>query len=112
MTIHRQGFGEQRPVRATPPTDRTDGTPLALTEIAHYNFYMSFDSGPVVLIGATQIQNGEFTDVIDVDAQTPGTYALSYSTVDTDGREGPLSPPLTIEILAPLAPPSPPSGIA
>jgi len=106
----RQGTGLIRTISATAPTHRVDGDPLDQTLITGYNFYMSYNAGPATLIGVTQLSNGVFTDDIDVDSQTPGIYDITYSTVTANfPNGGPQSPPLSLEILAPLAAPNPPT---
>lgn len=112
MSIHRQGYGEQRVITAIAPTTRTNGEAFdAATELNHYNFYIAYNGAPANLVGAVQLVGGAFTDTIDVDNVAIGVYDVQYSSVDLGGREGPLSAPATIEVLGPLAPPNPPTGV-
>ena len=109
----RQGTAIQRVINATAPTTRVDGTPLAASEIAHYNWFMSFDGGGSQLIGSTQLVGGTFTDVVDVDGVSPGVYDIHYTTVDTQGLESTESPHLVLEVLpAFLAAPNPPTNVS
>ena len=111
MSIHRQGKGEIRVISATAPTQRADGTALPESEISHYNWYMSYENGPV-LVQATTLVDGEFTDDIDVDTVGAGVYSIWYRTVDTEGNESIDSNTLTLEILLPLAAPNPPTNVS
>ena len=111
MTIHRQGFGEIRVISATAPTERADGTPLPISEIDRYDWYIEYNGGTVTQ-STTQLVNGEFTEAVDVDTVGAGTYRLWYRTIDTDGRESVDSEVLSLEILPPLAVPNPPTNIS
>ena len=111
----RQGTGLERIIHAEAPTEREDGTPLALDEIQGYGWYISFDGATHESIGVTQLVGGAFVDVIDVDSQTPGIYDIYYTTIDNQvlPQESVPSVSLALEILAPLkAAPNPPSGVA
>ena len=71
------------------PTERDDGSLIALSEIAGYRVYY----------GTTQ---GNYTDQLDINDGTvdqttlnnlsSGTYYLVVTTIDTDGRESSFSP--------------------
>jgi hypothetical protein len=104
----RQGSGLTREVVGTPPTTRTDGTPLTLGEIQGYNWYVGFNGTQPVNTGMTQLVAGAFSDSFDVDSQTPGSYTFYYTTMDVNNLESPPSNALVINILAPLALPNPP----
>ena len=111
----RQGNGTTRVIHGSAPTARADGTPLAPSEISHYNWYITFNGGAVSPPHATQLVNGDFTDSFDVDSQTAGVYDFYYTTVDTQNppQESTPSNTLTIELLVPLlAAPNPPSNIS
>lgn len=114
-----QGLGKTKRIGALGPTTRTDGTILLVSEIAHYLRFIAYNGGPpsppqtVQLIedAATSAYDGEFDEDIDIDSQAAGTYTYWYRTVDTQGRESPDSSKMTLEILPPLADPSPPTGL-
>lgn len=111
----RQGNGTVRTIHAQAPTQRDDGTPLAPSEVSHYNWYIKYNNGAVSPPHATQLVNGEFTDSFDVDSQTAGTYQFYYTTVDTQipQQESVPSNILEIEILVPLlAAPNPPTNVS
>jgi hypothetical protein len=111
MSIHRQGNGEIRIISAIAPTERSDGTPLSNAEISHYDWYIQYEGG-TPLVQATQLVDGKFTDSVDVDTVGAGTYSIWYRTVDTEGRESIDSDILSLEILAPLTAPNPPTGVS
>ena len=110
MTIHRQGTGEVRVISATAPTTRTDGTPLSPEEISHYNWSISYQGEPPVVL-ATTLVDGKFVDVVDVDTVAAGNYTIWYNTVDTDGRISADSTILALNILPPLTAPNPPTNV-
>lgn len=115
METIRQGNAFTRTVYADAPTARADGTPLALTEISHYNFYVKFNDGPVSPPAAVQLVSGAFSEGIDVDAHEPGVYEIFYTTVDNQAtpQESVPSNSLILEILAPFkAAPNPPSNVS
>jgi len=115
METIRQGDGYMRTVSGEAPTTREDGTPLPLNEIAHYNFYVKFNDGPVSPPAAVLLVDGAFSEQIDIDAHEPGTYEIYYTTVDTQvpPKESVPSNSLILEILEPFkAAPNPPSGVS
>lgn len=75
----------------TAPTTRTDGTPLAASEIGKYEVFS--DGAYVQEVGAG-MTTLDFT-------MTSGQHCLQMRTVDTDGRAGPLSAEKCFTILAP-----------
>ena len=116
MTTYRQGNGEVHTVKALGPTERTDGTPLSVDEIAHYIRTLSFEGGltteqvvNLVEDVNTPEYDGSFDEQINIDDQTPGIYHYTYRTVDTGGRESVESNELILEILPPLANPAAPT---
>ena len=108
-----QGNGFIRIIEGTAPSTRTDGAPLAPTDISHYNWYISVDGGLPAAPIATQLVAGEFTEGFDVDSQAEGVYTFYMTTVDTGGRESVPSNNLLISIVAPLvSAPNPPSNVS
>jgi len=120
MPQFRQGNGEVKVVSATGPEARSDGTPLGRDEVGHFEFDMEFNGGLSIdsmVVGLSDDPNtpewdGQFSESIQIDDQTPGTYILRYRTVDTDGRKSVNSADYAMEILAPLVAPNPPSNIS
>jgi len=119
MATYRQGNGDTKTVKALGPTTRTDGVALAVSEISHYAQFMSFNGGDPVEQAVNLVEDantpeydGEFDEVVIIDDQTPGTYTIWYQTVDTDGRRSADSEVLTLEILAPLVAPNPPTSLS
>jgi len=119
MTSYRQGTGATKTITALGPVARTDGTPLAPSEISHYLQFISFNGTPgvphavnLVEDAATPEYDGAFDEVIDIDSQSAGVYTYWYRTVDVNGLESPDSPTLVLEILPPLAKPLPPTGLS
>ena len=111
MTTYRQGDGLIHRIKGLAPTERADGTPLPAGEISHYAQFLQFDGQQPVLESAVNLVNGEFDEDIDIDSATPGIYEYWYQTVDSGGRHSVDSAKATLEILLPLAPPNPPTGI-
>jgi hypothetical protein len=119
VTIYRQGYGETKTMRAIGPVAREDGTALSIEEISHYARFLTFDGGPpleqvVYLIedAGTPEYDGEFDERVDIDNQTPGVYEYWYQTEDTDGRRSANSEVVSMEILAPLVAPLPPTDLS
>lgn len=104
----RQGEGVTRPIGATAPTERADGTALAPGEISHYLWTLQLQGGVKAEPIAVDLVDGKFSEEFDPDQGVPGVYDLSYQTVDTGSRVSVPSSTLTIEVLAPLAAPNPP----
>lgn len=121
MATIRQGMtpSETYSFRALGPTQRVDGTPLAISEISHYIRYVNFSGTEESMIvnlvedANTPEYDGTFDEVVSADAIAAGTYLFYYSTVDSDGQEGPRSTDFgTLEVLPPFpALPNPPSQI-
>jgi hypothetical protein len=113
---YHQGEDQQHLFTGTAPTKRADGTPLAPSEIDHYNRYVLFvdaaGSRHEVEQIPVQLTNGVFSEAVLVDALALGEYTYWYRTVDTAGRESVDSDSLVIKVLAPLAAPNPPTGLA
>ena len=120
MPEYRQGTGIVKTVSAIGPAARSDGTPLAQNEVAYFEFDLEYqgglavDSMHVTLSDnpATPEWDGEFSETIDIDSQTPGVYTVRYRTVDIVGNKSINSADFVMDIKAPLAPPNPPTGIA
>ena len=81
-------------VTCDPPTERTDGTPLALSEIAEYNWLVD---------GSL---DGTSTACLYTVTRPDGIYTVTATTMDTGGLTGPESPGKLIELVT--APPMPP----
>lgn len=79
----------------THPTERVDGSPLAVTEIAETRIYCDGEAAIVVAAPASSYQY-----------LTPGTHTCHATTVDTQGLESDPSNTITFEVLkaAPAAP--------
>ena len=91
----------------TLPVERTDGTPLAVDEIAQVRFYVSQD-------GSTWTQNGTNTvclQVYDLTNVADGQYYYTADVVDTEGRESEKSPQVADLLVKRIAPPASPSGV-
>ena len=86
------------------PTKRTDGRPLTISELSHYE--VTYRSGvlPEILIGKPKATDTVFNGVVNVPA---GTYDLMIRAVDLNGlRSTPAIKMIIIEdiIQAPVAP--------
>jgi hypothetical protein len=80
----------------TPPTTRTDGEPLDLSELEGYRVYVGTDSEnlvPIVDLNDSSITTHSITDL------TPGTYYLAVTAYDYDGLESGLSTIVSKQIL-------------
>ena len=78
------------------PTTRTDGTPLALSEIDGYRIYMGTTSENLMMI--VDLNNGTTTSY-SVTSLASGSYYFSVTTYDADGNESPYSNIATKDIL-------------
>jgi len=89
------------------PVERTDGTPLALNEIAQIRFYVSTDQATWQQAGTNTVclQVYDLSDVAD------GTYWYTADAVDTEGRESIKSPQAAELIVKRLSPPASPTGL-
>ena len=77
----------------TNPTEREDGTPLALTEIGGYRIYWGSASGD---LQQTIVVNGQRTaHTVDF---PPGKSYFQMTVVDTAGRESLPTPELVAEV--------------
>lgn len=118
MSTYRQGNGVIKRFTATQPTARTDGAVLLPSEIDHYIRFVEFngvletmDVFPIAETDASTPQDIIFDEPINVDLIPPGDYTYWYRTVDVNGLESLDSPTVTMTVLAPLAPPQPPTSI-
>jgi len=68
----------------TPPTERTDGTPLPQSEIAGYYLYVDKIQSPTLITDTSTSLS--FT----------GTKIINLTTIDTEGRESQYSPDISI----------------
>lgn len=94
----------------TMPIARTDGTLLAVDEIAEIQFYVSVDTEPLVWepAGDSQVLCAveiDFTDVPD------GLYYYTADALDTEGRRSVKSPTPMDMMVKRLANPAPPSDL-
>ena len=91
----------------TLPVSRTDGTALAVDEIAEVRFYESEDQTVWTQVGTNTVclQVYSLTDIPD------GTYYYTADVVDTDGRESIKSPEVAVLTVKRLASPAPPSAV-
>lgn len=110
MATLRQETGATHQFKGTAPTTRADGTPLAAGEISHYERDVTSPLGDTETMDVLLV-DGEFNEVVSVDALMAGTYKYAYRTVDTDGRVSADSNTVLLEVLPPLAPPNPPVAI-
>lgn len=83
------------------PTQRTNGSPLPLSEIAGYELYYyqegsPADSGTVISVPA--IKNGLYITNYEIELTEPGSYAFAISTVDNNNLLSDLSDPIVVEI--------------
>ena len=113
---YRQGEGTTHTFSGTGPTTRADGTPLAESEVASFNLYITDSTGAVEVINDVQLLDviddgvweGTFTATVEVDAIAAGVYTYTTTTVGTSGKESTPSNAIRIEVLPPLAAPNPP----
>ncbi len=89
------------------PVERTDGTALAVDEIAQVRFYVSQDQTTWTPAGTNTVcqQNYDLTEVPD------GTYWYTADVVDTEGRESIKSLEVAELIVKRIASPAAPSGL-
>ena len=77
------------------PSEREDGTPIALSEIAGYRIYYGPTSGEYPY-------HFEITDSSAVQTELqnllPGHYVFVITTLDTDGRESAYSDEISVSI--------------
>lgn len=91
-------------IQWTPPTSRTDDTPLLPSEIDHYQLYISLDGVDMTPLSLTGTQY-QYTPTAS------GDYCYAMSTVDTGGREDGKSAEVC-KVAVPLVfPPRPPSAL-
>lgn len=86
----------------TDPTTRTDGSPLAASEIASVEIFDSAASNPAVPIGTVAGGVGTFV----TGTLTVGVHTFTVEVTDTTGHVSGASNPFTATIAATLAPPS------
>jgi len=93
------------------PVTRTDGTPLAVGEIATINFFVSQDTGPNKTWAPAGSNDTACRQVYDLTAIPDGQYYYSATAVDTGGRESAVSPNYAPLVLQRLAPPETVQGL-
>ncbi len=69
-----------------PPTENTDGSPLADSDIGSYNIYCDGS-----LLGTVTNTDGTDEWTSPDGSLSPGTHVCSATTINTDGVEGPES---------------------
>ena len=84
------------------PTTRTDGSPLAINEIDHYEIYYSSTSGGInnentVSVAATN-SNNQLVNDYEINALPIGEYYFSIATVDTAGIASEFINPVALTI--------------
>jgi hypothetical protein len=72
----------------TPPSTRTDGTQLALSELAGYEIYYTSDD---LSKGVSVSINGGSTSSYKITSLQAGTYHFAISAIDSNGIKSPLS---------------------
>lgn len=87
----------------TLPTTRTDGSPLAATDIASTDIFDSFSATPTVPIGNVAAPAATFTTAV----LGVGTHNFTVVVNDTTGHSSTASNVFTETVAATLAPPSP-----
>lgn len=83
------------------PTTRTDGSPLAISEIAGFNLYCGIESGNYQLIQTVTSDITSLTATVSIDQRY-----CAMTTTDTDTLEGPYSDEFVL-----TAPPESPGNI-
>lgn len=78
------GGGGSSPLSWTPPSERADGTALALSEIAAYRVYYGTVKGQYT--GTLLIEDGSVDDA-KLGEIPAGKYFIVVTTIDTDDRE-------------------------
>ncbi len=79
----------------TAPSQREDGTAIALSEIASYHIYYGTESGDYQDVIFIEDSSADQAQVADI---PPGTYYVVVTTVDTDGRESAYSSEVVVNI--------------
>ena len=93
------------------PVTRTDGTPLAVDEIATINFFVSQDVGVDKTWTPAGSNDTACRQVYDLTAVPDGQYYYSASALDTGGRESVVSPNYVPLVLQRIAPPETVQGL-
>jgi len=93
------------------PVARTDGTPLAIDEIAKVTFYVKNKGEPdeaYVLVGENTT---ECKKVFDMTKEADGSYTYAVKTWDTEARIGDYSTEVVNAIVKRVAPPGVNPGV-
>ena len=117
MAEFRQGEGKILKIKAIGPDARVAGEALSKTEVSGFEFDLEFEGGlsinslPVQLSDdpGTLVWDGYFSEELQVDTLGVGTHTLRYRTVLKSGKKSASSPDFTVDILAPLSLPNPPT---
>jgi hypothetical protein len=98
---------QQLTIECVYPIARTDGTALALNEIAQVNFYVTKDGART----AAGSNNTACRQVYDMSNVSDATYIYSVTALDTDNRESIDSPEVVTAIVKRLTNPNSPKGL-
>jgi hypothetical protein len=118
MSTYRQGEGEIKTFHGIAPTHREpsakfpDGEPLPPGDIAGYIMFAQYEDETVVETIDIQLVDGAFSEPLEVDLVSAGTWKYWFRTVGIRGLQSADSEVLTLEVLAPFAPPNPPTGLS
>lgn len=96
-------------ITCTYPTDREDGTPLLVSEIAKVNFYV--DDGVSGYIDAGENTTACY-QTYDLTKIPVGDYNYAVTATDTDGRMSLYSPVVVHLTVKKTLPPSAPGGVS
>jgi hypothetical protein len=92
----------------TLPTQRTDGTPLAPTDLASTEIFDSVNGAAATLIATVPTP----ATMLTTPSLVPGTHVFTLSAVDTAGTVGVASTPVSETVPTPaLAPPAAITGV-
>ena len=107
-----QGSGIVRTFSGLAPSFRADGSMLEVGAIAGYKVNIARSgNGPSAILPSvsTTLVGGVFDYVLDVDAVGIHTYTISFSAIDTEGRESVPSAAIVVTVIAQvISAPNPP----
>lgn len=115
---YRQGRGDVKIIKAMGPVQREDGSFLSPLAVSHYLMTVKFNGGSGTESAVNLVDDldtveydGQFDEILVIDDHSPGTYEITYKTVDIDGLESVPSNALVITILPPFVRPNPPKVV-
>lgn len=109
--VYEVGKDLTKPMGCTNPTARTDGTPLAATEIGKVEIYLTKQTTLPATPEFTHVMTGGCKDgSFDLAPLTPGQWHQFGKTFDTGGRVSVSSIDYPF-VYAVIAPPGPPTAI-